>query len=48
MTWCSFRPSDDQTQYGYLIPSNMFAVKALDYLQEIFRYLKIYNVFIFF
>ncbi|RPK30800.1 glycoside hydrolase family 125 protein [Paenibacillus xylanexedens] len=35
MTWSGFRPSDDRCEYGYLIPSNMFAVVALRYLQEI-------------
>jgi meiotically up-regulated gene 157 (Mug157) protein len=39
MTWSAFRPSDDQTQYGYLVPSNMFAVVALNFLEEIARYL---------
>src|SRR5699024_12214088 len=28
-------PSDDACKYGYLVPSNMFAVVVLDYLQEI-------------
>ena len=36
MTWCGFRPSDDACTYGYLIPSNMFAVVVLNYIQEIF------------
>lgn len=31
----SFRPSDDATTYGYLIPSNMFAVTSLKQLAEI-------------
>lgn len=31
----SFRPSDDATQYGFLIPSNMFAVVSLRQLAEI-------------
>lgn len=31
----SFRPSDDSTQYGFLIPSNMFAVVSLRQLAEI-------------
>lgn len=31
----SFRPSDDATQYGFLIPSNMFAVVALRQLAEV-------------
>ncbi|MBW5445641.1 metal-independent alpha-mannosidase [Cohnella sp. CFH 77786] len=35
MTWSGFRPSDDACVYGYLIPSNMFAVVALAYLREI-------------
>jgi len=39
MTWSGFRPSDDSCTYGYLIPSNMFAVVVLDYLKEIFSHL---------
>lgn len=35
MTWSGFRPSDDACQYGYLVPSNMFAVVVLGYLEEI-------------
>ncbi|MCQ4087834.1 glycoside hydrolase family 125 protein [Saccharibacillus sp. JS10] len=35
MTWSGFRPSDDCCEYGYLVPSNMFAVVALRYLTEI-------------
>jgi len=35
MTWCGFRPSDDACQYGYHIPSNMFAVVVLGYIAEI-------------
>lgn len=35
MTWSGFRPSDDGCMYGYLIPSNMFAVVALRYMAEI-------------
>lgn len=35
MTWSGFRPSDDACVFGYLIPSNMFAVVALNYLIEI-------------
>src|SRR5699024_408200 len=35
MTWSGFRPSDDACKYGYLVPSNMFVVVVLDYLQEI-------------
>lgn len=37
MTWSGFRPSDDCCDYGYLIPSNMMAVKAMDYAEEICR-----------
>lgn len=35
MTWSGFRPSDDACKYGYLIPSNMFAVVVLRYIAEI-------------
>ena len=31
LTWTGFRPSDDASTYHYNIPSNMFAVVALDY-----------------
>ncbi len=37
MTWSGFRPSDDACVFGYLVPSNMFAVVALRYLIEIFN-----------
>lgn len=37
LIWSGFRPSDDACTYGYLIPSNMFAVVALGYLEEIAR-----------
>ena len=36
MTWSGFRPSDDVCNYGYLVPSNMFAVVVLSYLEEIY------------
>lgn len=36
MTWSGFRPSDDVCQYGYLVPSNMFAVVVLRYLIDIY------------
>lgn len=36
MTWSGFRPSDDRCEYHYLVPSNMFAVVVLRYLEEIF------------
>ena len=35
MTWSGFRPSDDACKYGYLVPSNMFAVVILRYMEEI-------------
>lgn len=35
MTWSGFRPSDDACAYGYHVPSNMFAVVVLGYLEEI-------------
>lgn len=37
MTWSGFRPSDDSCNFGYLIPSNMFAVVVLGYITEIFN-----------
>ncbi|MGX7060188.1 glycoside hydrolase family 125 protein [Vagococcus humatus] len=37
MTWSGFRPSDDACQYGYLVPSNMFAVVVLGYLEELYQ-----------
>ena len=35
MIWTGFRPSDDPTKYGYLIPDEMFAVSVLAQLAEI-------------
>lgn len=35
MLWSGFRPSDDACKYGYLVPSNMFAVTVLRYVAEI-------------
>jgi len=35
MTWVGFRPSDDHCTYHYLVPANMFAVVALEHLEEI-------------
>lgn len=37
MTWSGFRPSDDACRYHYLVPSNMFAVVILEYIQEFAR-----------
>lgn len=37
MTWSGFRPSDDACRYGYLVPSNAFAVVVLGYAAEIAR-----------
>lgn len=37
MTWSGFRPSDDRCHYGYLIPSNMMAAKAMCFAAEIAR-----------
>lgn len=35
LVFSAFRPSDDATQYGFLVPSNMFAVVSLRQLAEI-------------
>jgi meiotically up-regulated gene 157 (Mug157) protein len=35
MSWSGFRPSDDACKYHYLVPSNMFAVVALNHLCEL-------------
>lgn len=35
MSWCGFRPSDDACQYGYHIPSNMYAVVCLRRLAKV-------------
>ena len=37
MTWSGFRLSDDCCDFGYLIPSNMMAVKAMCFAAEICR-----------
>lgn len=41
MTWSGFRPSDDACVYHYLIPSNLFAVRILEIMSEIFE--KVYQ-----
>jgi uncharacterized protein len=35
MSWSGFRPSDDACKYNYLVPSNMFAVVALQCLAKL-------------
>lgn len=35
MTWSGFRPSDDRCEYHYLVPSNMFAVVVLGYVEKL-------------
>ncbi len=40
MTWSGFRPSDDACTYGYLIPSNFFAVKSLEQMEEMISALR--------
>ncbi|WP_099221037.1 glycoside hydrolase family 125 protein [Listeria costaricensis] len=35
LLWSGFRPSDDACEYGYLIPSNLFAIRVLAYTEEI-------------
>lgn len=37
MLWSGFRPSDDCCCYHYLVPSNMFAVVVLGYLEELYQ-----------
>ncbi len=45
MTWSGFRPSDDACIFGYLIPSNFFAVTALGYMEELsLTFLKNYEI----
>jgi uncharacterized protein len=36
LIWNGYRPSDDVCKYKYLIPSNMFAVVILNYINEIY------------
>jgi len=40
MICSTFRPSDDATTYGYLIPSNCFAVVSLNQLAEMVKNIK--------
>ena len=40
MTWTGFRPSDDPCTYGYHVPDNLFAAKALEYVSEMFPDIK--------
>ena len=40
MTWSGFRPSDDACTYSYLVPSNMFAVVVLNYVDEMIKNFK--------
>jgi meiotically up-regulated gene 157 (Mug157) protein len=35
LTWTGFRPSDDECEYHFLVPANMFAVVALGYVVEL-------------
>ncbi len=37
LLWSGFRPSDDACEYGYLIPSNLFAGVVLEYIKEYAR-----------
>lgn len=37
LVWSGFRPSDDACTYGYLIPSNMFVVVIMGYLEAMAR-----------
>lgn len=41
----SFRPSDDATLFGFLIPSNLFAITSLRQLAEMMREIKNDNDF---
>lgn len=41
----SFRPSDDASLFGFLIPSNLFAVTSLQQLAEMLRTIKTNNEF---
>ncbi|MBR3504628.1 MAG: glycoside hydrolase family 125 protein [Clostridia bacterium] len=39
MTWSGFRPSDDACRYGYLVPSNLFAARAMRSAAQLARLL---------
>lgn len=39
MTWSGFRPSDDACMYGYLVPSNLFAVRVMKAAENFARLL---------
>ena len=39
MTWSGFRPSDDACKYGYLVPSNLFAVRAMTSAETLAKHL---------
>lgn len=39
MTWSGFRPSDDACKYGYLVPSNLFAVRVLKSAEKLAKLL---------
>ena len=40
MTWSGFRPSDDACRYGYLVPSNLFAIRVLQGAERLARLLQ--------
>lgn len=40
----SFRPSDDATLFGFLIPSNLFAITSLRQLAEMMREIKMITI----
>ena len=40
MTWSGFRPSDDACRYGYLVPSNLFALRTLEQIREMAVFMK--------
>ncbi|MEW1958395.1 glycoside hydrolase family 125 protein [Kineococcus sp. NPDC059986] len=37
MTWSGFRPSDDACEFGYNVPANLFAARALDHVATFAR-----------